>query len=66
MHYKLVNQELWTFLSTRYGGSEIKRYAIPLSIYSTTVEVRLKQISVVILPASRLYAGGEQLKDLDI
>jgi hypothetical protein len=64
--YKLVNQELWTFLYSRYGGNEIKRYAIPLSMYSTTVETRLKQISIVVLPASRLFAGGAQLEGLDI
>jgi len=45
-------------LNSRYGGSEIKRYAIPLSMYSTTVETRYKQITVVVLPASRLFAGG--------
>jgi len=43
----------------------IKRATIPLSSYSTTVEVRLKQFSVVILPASRLYVGSEQLLGLD-
>ena len=63
--FKIVNQELWTFLHSKYGGSVIKRTTIPLSSYSTTVEVRLKQFSVVILPASRLYVGGEQLLGLD-
>lgn len=29
VHFKIYNQELWTFLSSRYGGSEIKRYAVP-------------------------------------
>ena len=40
--FKIVNQELWTFLYSKYGGSEIKRYAIPVSSYSTSIEVRLK------------------------
>jgi DUSP domain len=61
--YKLVNQELWNFLNSRYGGSEIKRYAIPLSMYSTTVETRLKQITVVVLPSSKLLSGA--LEGLD-
>jgi small nuclear ribonucleoprotein (snRNP)-like protein len=51
-------------LSTRYGGSEVKRYSIPLSMYSNTVETRLKQITVVVLPTSRLYSG--ELEGLDI
>ena len=27
--YKIINQELWTFLFEKYGGDEIKRYAVP-------------------------------------
>ena len=61
-----MNQDLWTFLHSRYGGSEIKRYSIALSSWSNAVETRLKQISVVVLPASRLYSGGAQLEGLDI
>jgi len=40
--FKIVNQDLWTFLHSKYGGSEIKRFAIPLNSYSTSIEVRLK------------------------
>lgn len=29
--YKIINQELWTFLHSKYGGQEIKRYAVPQS-----------------------------------
>lgn len=61
LQFKIVNQELWTFLHSKYGGSEIKRYAIPLSYYSTSIEVRLKLIPVIILPTSKLIRGGEQL-----
>lgn len=25
-HYKIVNPDIWDFLFSRYGGSEIKRY----------------------------------------
>ena len=53
-------------MHSRYGGSEIKRYSIALSSWSTAIETRLKQISVVVLPASRLYSGGAQLEGLDI
>ncbi len=63
--FKIVNQELWTFLHSRYGGSVIRRLTIPLSPYSTTVEVRYKRFNIVILPASRLYQGGEQLLQLE-
>jgi DUSP domain len=27
--YKIINQELWTFLFNKYGGDEIKRYSVP-------------------------------------
>ena len=57
---------MWNFLHSRYGGTEIKRYSIALSSWSNTVETRLKQITVVILPSSRLYAGGEQLQGLNV
>lgn len=64
--YKIVNKQLWEFLFSKYGGSEIKRHSIPLSYYSTTVETRYKQIPVVILPCARLMAGGEQLLELNV
>jgi hypothetical protein len=64
-HYKVVNEEVWAFLFSKYGGQEIKRYAIPQGTYYTTVEVRLKQVPVVILPVSKLYAGGEELLALE-
>lgn len=33
--YKVINQELWNFLNSKYGGSEIKRYSISVTQYST-------------------------------
>lgn len=63
--FKLVNQDLWTFLYSKYGGSEIKRYSVPLSYYSTQIEVRLKLLAVVILPVSLLLEGGDELNQLD-
>jgi len=57
--YKVINQELWSFLFEKYGGSEIKRYAIPQGTYYTTIETRLKQVPVVILSVTKLFAGGE-------
>jgi hypothetical protein len=62
--YKIINQELWTFLLSKYGGSEIKRFSIPLSYYSSTVETRYKLLTVVVLPCTRLYTGGEELLHL--
>lgn len=61
LNYKLVSQELWTFLHSKYGGSEIKRFSIPQSYYTNTVEVRYKLIPIVILPSSRLLQGGSVL-----
>lgn len=63
--YKVINQELWDFLFTRYGGEVIRRIAIPLSQWSTTVEVRLKQLPLVVLPCSRLFEGGDLLAGLE-
>lgn len=63
--YKIINQELWNFLYSKYGGSEIKRFSIPLSYYSTTAETRYKQLTVVVLPCTRLFKGGEQLLELN-
>jgi hypothetical protein len=63
--YKVINQELWSFLHSKYGGSVIKRYAIPQGTYYTSIEVRLKQVQLVFLPVNKLYAGGEQLQGLD-
>jgi hypothetical protein len=57
--YKVINQELWQFLYSKYGGSEIKRYSVPQGQYWTTIEVRLKPVPLVILPTSKLYQGGE-------
>ena len=48
--FKIVNQEFWEFLHSRYGGSIIKRAANSVNPYSTTVEVRLKRLTVVLLP----------------
>jgi len=31
----LINQELWDFLYSKYGGSEIKRYTVPQGTYYT-------------------------------
>lgn len=64
--YKIINQELWNFLYSKYGGSEIKRFSIPLSYYLTTVETRYKQLTVVMLPCTRLYTGGEELLELNV
>jgi hypothetical protein len=63
--YKVVNQELWNFIYSRYGGQTIRRIAIPLSQWSTTVEARLKKVPLVILSASRLTAGGEGLVGME-
>jgi hypothetical protein len=63
--YKVINQELWQFLYSRYGGSEIKRYAVPQGQYWTTIEVRLKSVPLVILPTSKLFEGGDQLHTLE-
>ena len=52
-------------MHSKYGGSVIKRYSVPINSYSTSVEVRLKLINVVLLPASKLIAGGEELKALE-
>ena len=51
--YKIINEELWKFLIDKYGGSTIKRYSIPQGTYYTTVEVRLKQMPIVLLPVDR-------------
>lgn len=63
--FKVINQELWSFLYQKYGGSEIKRYSIPQGTYYTSIEVRLKQVPIVILPVSKLTAGGDALIGLD-
>lgn len=63
--FKIINQELWSFLHGKYGGSEIKRYSIPQGTYYTSIEVRLKQVPIVLLPVTKLYAGGEQLLGLE-
>ena len=63
--YKVVNEELWQFLYSKYGGSEIKRYSVAQSQYYTSIDTRLKQVPVVILSVSKLYQGGEALLGLD-
>jgi len=63
--FKVINQELHMFLHSRYGGTVVKRYSIPQGTYYTMVEIRLKQVPLVFLPVSKLYAGGEQLLGLD-
>ena len=59
--YKIINQELWTFLFEKYGGDEIKRYAVPQSQFYTSIEVKLKQVNVVLLSSSKLYSGGPEM-----
>lgn len=50
---------------SKYGGTVIKRFAVPLSAYSTAIDVRYKQFPVVILPTSKLYQGGNALQGLE-
>lgn len=38
---------------------------MPLSQWSTTVEIRLKRLPIYILPSSRLLKGGEAIVPLD-
>lgn len=63
--FKVVNQELWEFLHSRYGGSTIRRVSIPLSQWSNQVEIRLKRVPIVVLPTHRLYQGGDALAGLE-
>lgn len=63
--YKVINEEMWNFLYSKYGGSTIKRYSYLSGTYYSQVEVRLKNIQLMLLPVDKLTAGGEQLKDLE-
>lgn len=63
--YKVIDEELWQFLHSRYGGSVIKRFTIPQGTYYTQTETRPRQISLALLPVDKLYAGGAQLKNLE-
>lgn len=56
---------MWTFLHSKYGGSEIKRYSISLTTWSFQIDLRLKQIPLVVLPVKRLAQGGDQLAQLE-
>ena len=64
--FKIINQELWKFLVDKYGGDEIKRYAVPQSQFYTSIEVKLKQVPVVPLSTSKLYSGAEELKSMNL
>lgn len=62
--YKVINQELWEFLYSKYGGSEIRRYTISDGSFYTKVETRLKQIPLMLLPVTKLYRGGAEASSL--
>lgn len=54
----IFNEELWTFLSQRYGGDKIKRYwARQNSGFYTRVDVRLHQLKVCFLNSQQMRLG---------
>ena len=48
--YKLINQDIWRFFYTKYGGTEIKRFYYKNSPFGIQIEIHLKEIKVVVLP----------------
>ena len=48
--YKIVDEEVWNFFHTKYGGTEIKRFYHKTYSFGAEVEAKLKEIKLVILP----------------
>ena len=60
LHFEIVNEELWEFLSKRYGFDQtIKRHYISKGSYYSLCEVELRHtlIPVYMARAEDLYAG---------
>ena len=58
-HYQIFNEEMWEFLVQRYGGTPIKRFYIRTSaMLYTSVEQKLKSLSVRFLNAQQLQSGN--------
>jgi len=59
--FELINEELWKFLSERYGcDTTIKRYYVNKGagyFQSSEIDCRLELIPVFIARADDLYAG---------
>ena len=50
VHYRPIHKDIWRFFHSKYGGTEIKRFYYKTHGLITDIEVKLKEIKVVILP----------------
>jgi len=57
--YKIVNEEIWNFLLTRYGGAQVKRFYRHNSYGSSEVEAKLAKIIVYVADCTVLAAAKE-------
>ena len=48
--YKIIDEEMWYFFYTKYGGTEVKRYYHKAFSFGAEIEAKLKEFKVVILP----------------
>ena len=48
--YRPVDEEIWRFFHTKYGGTEIKRFYYKTYSFGADIEAKLKEFKVVVLP----------------
>ena len=48
--YKVVDEDIWNFFHSKYGGTPIKRFYHKTYSYGAEIEAKLKEFKVVILP----------------
>ena len=57
----IFNEELWTFIESRYGGEKIKRFWNRKShSYYTQVDIKLQQLRVCFLNSQQILEGDVQ------
>lgn len=48
--YKVVEEEIWDFFRSKYGGVEIKRFFHKTYSFGAEIEAKLKEFKIVLLP----------------